>query len=153
MPVSSVLLSGVSIEIKRQDDSSYRRSACRFWGDNLAQWIRAGRMPEADSVRRKVYLVSNVMPDVGSEGRTPLRYATNIPPKVCVAGTAFATDQAVLHFREVAFEETDLMLIKRARGVRVRALHTEVIEDMARIDSSSGLRDQLSSSHGLSVPV
>jgi len=103
---------------------------------------------ELDGTGAEVNAVGDVVPGVGGELGVPLRLATGIPMEV-VVGAALST---VLHLGEVALKEVDLVLSGRRRRVGVCVLHGEVVEDLALVDGSAGLRDQLGTEHGLAVP-
>ena len=67
-------------------------------------------MPEPNRVRVEVNVIRNVMPHIRRPRRIPLALPTNVPPEVCVASPLAPGNQAVLHLREVALEESDLVL-------------------------------------------
>ena len=108
---------------------------------------------KGDGVGGEVDAVGDVVPDHRVESRAPLAHAVDVPSQTSVARAGLAADQAVLHLREVALEEVDLVLERGARGVGAGAHHAEVVKDLAGVDGGRGLRDELGAAHVLAVPV
>lgn len=84
---------------------------------------------------------------------TPLALLADHPLQLGITIPSLAANPAILHLGEVALEKVDLVLAVHAGRVRAVARHAEVIEDLAAVDGRRGLRDQLDTPHGLSVPV
>lgn len=121
--------------------------------DNPDKIIAAGRVPETDSVGRKVDLVGNVVPHIGVPVDAPLGLAADAPPQQGVRDARGARLPAGLELGEVALEEGDLVLAGQGGGVGVLAHEREVVEDLALVDGSRGLGNQLGTAHVLAVPV
>lgn len=122
-------------------------------GHLSGQGVAAGRVPETDGAGSKVDLVGNVVPDISSPLDTPLGLAANAPPKQSVRDARGAREPTGLELGEVAFEEGDLVLPGGGRGVDVLSHQGEVVVDLALVDGSGGLGDQLGAAHVLAVPV
>ena len=93
------------------------------------------------------------MPHISIPVGAPLGLPTNHPPEQRVASPSCTAQPPRLQFCEVTLEEADLMLAVQAWCVGATTLDAEMVEDMSAVDSSAGLRDQLSTTHVLAVPV
>ena len=92
------------------------------------------------------------MPHTSFPDRVPLRHASHHPAQVLIwARIGVSVDPTILHLREMALEEVDLVLIVWVWSIRVRSHHTKVVVDLALVDSGGGLRDKLSTPH-IGVP-
>lgn len=85
-----------------------RRSRDR--ASNLLQPIGTSRMVKLDRARVEINSIRNIMPSIGGQLGVPLRLSVHEPLQAFVRGALRAGDEAVFHFREVAFEEVDLVL-------------------------------------------
>lgn len=91
--------------------------------------------------------ISNVVPDVRQQLDLPFALATHHPLQVGIADCLLAADPAILHLREVAFEEVDLVFICRAGDIGGSPLHGEVIVNSALINGCFGLGNKLCAPH------
>lgn len=93
------------------------------------------------------------MPSTGIPSDIPVSRSTDIPSQQWIRSSTLARDPPRLHFCEVGFKETDLVLPVYAWRVRGRLHHAEVIPHFSCVDGCGSLRNQLGSSHGLSIPI
>jgi hypothetical protein len=120
----------------------------RDWTGDLLESVGAGGVVELDGAGAEVDAVGDVVPGASDELGVPLGLATGVPVEVVVRSAL----RAVLHLCKVALEEVDLVLSRWGGGVGTGVLHGEVVVDLALVDRSAGLRDQLGAEHGLAVP-
>ena len=120
---------------------------------DLDERAGARAVVKGDGVGGKVDAIGDVVPDHGIERRGPLALAADIPPQIGVARPRLPADEAILHLREVALEEVNLVLERGARRVRAGTHHAEVVVDLAGVDGSRRLRDEFRAAHVLAVPV
>lgn len=106
-------------------------------------------MVEGNRPGVEVDLVRHVVPLVGYELHVPLADAADVPLQVGVASAG----STVLEFREVGFEEGDLVLVGRGGLVSARGLEGEVVVQFPLVDGGGGLGDQLGAQHALAVPL
>ena len=115
----------------------------------LLQRVAARGVVEGNRPGVEVDLVRHVVPLVGCELHVPLAHAADVPLQVGVA----AAGAAVLEFREVGFEEGDLVFVGRGGLVSARGLEGEVVVQFPLVDGGGGLGDQLGAQHALAVPL
>lgn len=84
---------------------------------------------------------------------TPLALLIHHPLQLQITRPTLPRNPAILHLREVALKEINLVLTIHTRRVGPIAHHAEMVVDFALIDSRGGLWDQLDASHGLAIPV
>jgi hypothetical protein len=61
--------------------------------------------------------------------------------------------RTILQLSEVAFKESNLVLVGGSWGVLSCGLDGEVVVDLALVDGSLGLGDEFGAQHGLAVPL
>jgi len=129
-----------------------RRSAHGDGCDGKLEIVGAGGMVEADATGVEVNGIGDVVPEVRCEGDVPMALAIHVPAQGSVEGALFTADEAVLHLGEVRLEEGHLVLLVWRWRVGAGMLHAEVVEDLALVDRSLGLWDQLRAEHVVVVP-
>ena len=88
------------------------------------------------------------MPNIRHPVNIPLALTANKPPKVVIRGSGWVpVDPTILHLREVAFKEVDLVLIIWVWWVCSTLLHREVVVQPSSPQVCSGLGDQLRPPH------
>ena len=87
-----------------------------------------------------------------SEHCAPVADTIHHPLQFFIFGPLLSTDQAVLHFCEVALEEAYLMFFIWRRRMQAGVLHAEMIIHHALVDWGGGLWDKLRSQHIVAVP-
>jgi len=93
------------------------------------------------------------MPHPSLPRRVPVGNLTDHPPQLIVTRPRLARNQAIFHFREMAFEKIDLMFKVDAGSIGVASGHTEMVVNLSCVYCSCSLREQLSATHGLAIPV
>lgn len=88
------------------------------------------------------------MPNIRHPVNIPLALTANKPPKVVIRASSWVSvDPTILHLREVAFEEVDLMLIIWVWWVCSALLHGEVVVQPSSSQVCGGLGDQFRPPH------
>jgi len=128
------------------------RRAAADAGHDLHERGRAIGRPETARSAAEVDVVREVVPVVGNELSTPLRLTVGVPAEEVVGRTLLAVDQTVLDFREVAFEESDLVLKSGVRRVRRACHEREVVVKVTSADVCRRLRENFGTLHRLAIP-
>lgn len=109
--------------------------------------------PGFEQKRGTYNLISNIMPNIRFPNRTPLARSPNIPSERRIRSSALATNPSSLQLREMALEETDLVLAVYAGGIGRASFDAEMVPYFSGVDRGFGLGDQFGASHRLAVPV
>lgn len=93
------------------------------------------------------------MPDTSSPVSTPLTSRTSIPSQQRITRTRLSTNPTTLQFSKMTLEESNLMFSVDAGWVGLSMHDAEMIVDLSATNRSCGLRNQLGTTHSLSIPI